>query len=198
MSEQPRQPCAGRRRKLRLCLSLFASFFKISLLTFGGGMAMIPFFHRELVGRRKWVADEELVDMVSIGLAVPGPISTNLAVQVGRRAAGPPGAACAFLGMVAPPLLLAIASALALHAWADRPGVRGFLKGASAAVVGLIAYGAYILGRRMISSVRAVLLCLALVAAVIFLGANPLLALFAATAVEAYFARRKENNGNTP
>jgi len=206
------------RKKLRLCLALFDSFFRISFFSFGGGMAMIPYFHRELVRRRQWLGEEEFVDSLSLSLAVPGPLSSNLALLVGRKTGGITGAACAFIGMISPAVLLAVASGFLLSRYAQNPRVLAFLKGAGAAVVGLIAYGAWLLAARMIMPTprnpkapqrrlvhlamrsHAMLLCGALVAAVLLLHVSPLIALAAVTAVEILVitCSGEEANGNAP
>ena len=181
---------------LRLCAELFRCFLKISLFSFGGGMAMIPFFHRELVARHRWLGEEEFVDAVGLSLAVPGPIATNIAVIVGRKTGGAAGVASALLGMVIPPLLLAVLVALVLRHYAGSPIAAAFLKGAGAAVVGLIAYGAFIIGRRIVTAAHTIVVGVALAAAVILLNANPLLALLAATAIEGVFIFIGNRRGN--
>ena len=95
---EPARPPAGP----RLYAELFATFFKIGAFSFGGGMAMIPYFHREIVTRRKWLDDEGFLDITSTSFAVPGPIATNLATQTGYRAGGVAGAAAALAGMIVP------------------------------------------------------------------------------------------------
>ena len=65
--------------------SLFATFFKIGLFTFGGGYAMIPLLQAELVEKKKWVSDEEIMDYYSIGQCTPGIIAVNVATFIGYK-----------------------------------------------------------------------------------------------------------------
>ena len=65
--------------------SLFATFFKIGLFTFGGGYAMIPLLQAGLVEKKKWVSDEEIMDYYSIGQCTPGIIAVNVATFIGYK-----------------------------------------------------------------------------------------------------------------
>lgn len=85
---------------------LFGLFFKIGLFTFGGGYAMLPLLQAELVKKRRWVSDEELMDLYSIGQCTPGIIAINVATYIGYRRLGISGAITATLGMIAPSLLI--------------------------------------------------------------------------------------------
>ncbi len=86
--------------------SLFISFFKVGVLTFGGGYAMLPMLQREVVERRGWITEEEILDCYAIGQCTPGVIAVNTATFVGYRQKGIPGAAAATLGVIAPSLLI--------------------------------------------------------------------------------------------
>jgi len=186
------RPQAG----LRLYAELFATFFKIGAFSFGGGMAMIPYFHREIVSRRKWMDDEAFIDITSMSFAVPGPIATNLATQAGYRAGGLAGAAAALAGMIVPPLMLAVVAGLTLSQVASKPLTNAFLKGAGAAVVGLIAHGAWVLSRCVACSIPTMALSAALVVAVLIVGIHPLVGFFAATVIQALVIVGKDHYGS--
>ena len=93
---------------------IFVTFFKIGAFTFGGGYAMIPLIQHEAVERRKWVTDEDILDIVAIAESTPGPIAINSATFVGYRAAGVLGSACATLGVVLPSFVLILAISFVL------------------------------------------------------------------------------------
>ena len=93
---------------------IFVTFFKIGAFTFGGGYAMIPLIQHEAVERRKWVTDEDILDIVAIAESTPGPIAINSATVVGYRAAGVLGSACATLGVVLPSFVLILAISFVL------------------------------------------------------------------------------------
>ena len=89
-------------RNYKLLWSLFSSFFKIGLFTFGGGYAMIPLIQNECAERRKWIQHDELMDIFIIAESTPGPISVNCATNVGYKQARLTGAVWATLGLVIP------------------------------------------------------------------------------------------------
>ena len=89
-------------RNCKLLWSLFSSFFKIGLFTFGGGYAMIPLIQNECAERKKWIQHDELMDIIIIAESTPGPISVNCATYVGYKQARLSGAVWATLGLVIP------------------------------------------------------------------------------------------------
>ena len=59
--------------------ALFLTFLKIGAFTFGGGYAMIPLIQKEVVERRKWMTDGDILDIIAIAESTPGPIAVNTA-----------------------------------------------------------------------------------------------------------------------
>lgn len=92
--------------KLPLLFDLFLCFFKIGAFTFGGGYAMISIVHHSCVEEKKWITDEEMVNLTVIAESTPGPIAINCATYTGYKVAGLPGALCATLGMILPSLVI--------------------------------------------------------------------------------------------
>lgn len=86
-------------------LELYTIFFKIGGFTFGGGYAMLPILQEELVKKRKWATDEELLDYYAIGQVTPGIIAVNTATFIGEKQKGLIGAIIATLGLVTPSLI---------------------------------------------------------------------------------------------
>ncbi|MGV8905890.1 MAG: chromate transporter [Acetobacterium sp.] len=91
------------RKKLR---TLFLTFFKIGLFTFGGGYAMIPLIEHETVSRNHWIGSDELLDVFAIAQATPGVIAVNTATFVGYKVAGFFGALLATLGVILPSFII--------------------------------------------------------------------------------------------
>ena len=87
-------------------LELFLTFAKMGVMTFGGGMAMLPILQREEVEDRHWATEEELVDYYAIGQCTPGIIAVNTATFVGQKRKGALGGIVATLGMVFPSLVI--------------------------------------------------------------------------------------------
>ena len=87
-------------------LELFLTFAKIGVMTFGGGMAMLPILEREVVQNKHWATEEELVDYFAIGQCTPGIIAVNTATFVGQKRKGAMGGITATHGVVFPSLVI--------------------------------------------------------------------------------------------
>ena len=85
---------------------LFAIFFKMGSFTFGGGYAMLPIIQEEIVKKRKWATDEEILDYYAIGQSTPGIIAVNTATFIGYNQKGIIGGIVATLGIVSPSIIL--------------------------------------------------------------------------------------------
>ncbi len=72
-------------------LELFVTFMKIGAFTFGGGYAMIPLIQREVCENKKWMKEQDILDIVAIAESTPGPIAINAATFVGSRTGGAVG-----------------------------------------------------------------------------------------------------------
>lgn len=93
-------------KKLKTILSLFFTMFKIGLFTFGGGYAMIAVIERELVERKKWIENDEFVDIIAIAESSPGPLAINSATYIGYKICGVIGSVFATLGVVLPSFII--------------------------------------------------------------------------------------------
>ena len=85
-----------------LLLSLFLTFAKIGLFTFGGGYAMISMIEDICVCQKKWITHEEMMDITVIAESTPGPIAINCATYVGYKQGGIPGSIVSTVGIVIP------------------------------------------------------------------------------------------------
>lgn len=118
--------------------SLFLTFFKIGLFTFGGGYAMIPLIQREAAEKKKWVSDEDILDIVAIAESTPGPIAVNSATFVGYKTAGFFGAFAATLGVVLPSFLIILMLSFVLRRFESIKTVQYAFFGIRAGVLALI------------------------------------------------------------
>ena len=87
-------------------LSLFLTFLKLGLFSIGGGTTMLTLLQGELVERKKWIDNDELMEMTAISESTPGPIAINLATYLGYSRGGFLGALFATLGVVLPPFAI--------------------------------------------------------------------------------------------
>lgn len=134
----------ARRRRL---WHLFVVFLRIGAFTFGGGMAMIPLIHEELVVRRRLLDDESFVEAIALAQCAPGPIAGNLAVLLGYRLEGAAGAAVLLLGVALPAFLVITAIAANYAAWRSQTWAVKAFAGLRPAVVVLVAAAAVRFGR---------------------------------------------------
>ena len=104
---------------MKQLLDLFFTFARIGGLTFGGGYAMLPILQREVVEKRKWVTNEEIMDYYAIGQCTPGIIAVNTATFIGQKCAGNIGGIVATLGVVFPSLIIITLIAAFLQNFAD-------------------------------------------------------------------------------
>ncbi len=124
---------------MKLLWQLFFSFFKVGLFTFGGGYAMIPLLQAELVEKRKWISESDLMDYFSIGQCTPGIIAVNVATFCGYKMKAKTGAVIATFGIIVPSMILIILIASVLHNFLDNPYVIHAFAGVRIVVVALIA-----------------------------------------------------------
>ena len=78
----------------------------MGVMTFGGGMAMLPILQREVVENKHWATEEELTDYYAIGQCTPGIIAVNTATFIGQKYKGIAGGIVATLGVVFPSLVI--------------------------------------------------------------------------------------------
>ena len=93
-------------RCLKEVWQLFWVFAKVGVMTFGGGMAMLPILQREVTDKYHWVTEEELVDYYAIGQCTPGIIAVNTATFIGQKQCGMAGGIMATLGVIFPSLVI--------------------------------------------------------------------------------------------
>lgn len=117
---------------------LFLTFFKIGAFTFGGGYAMIPLIQREVSERRKWITDEEILEIVAIAESTPGPIAINSATFVGYKVCGFWGSFVCTLGVVLPSFLIILCISGILELVQDMRAVKYAFMGIRAGVLALI------------------------------------------------------------
>lgn len=121
-----------------LLLDLFCAFFRIGLFTFGGGYAMLPLLQREIVEKKHWATEEELLDYFAVGQCTPGIIAVNTATFVGFKEKKLPGAIFATLGIVSPSLVIITVIAALLSNFAHIAAVQNAFAGIRVAVCVLI------------------------------------------------------------
>ena len=124
-------------------LTLFLTFFKIGLFTFGGGYAMLPLIQEEVL-RHQWIAESDLINFIAVSESTPGPFAINMATYVGSQVGGETvlasifGSLCATLGVVMPSFIVILIVARFYEKYKQSTIVKGCMSGLKPAVVGLI------------------------------------------------------------
>ncbi len=136
--------------KIKMIFKLFRAFFKIGLFMFGGGSAIIPLLQAELVERKKWLNEKEIMDYYSIGQCTPGIIAVNVSTFTGYKLGGIKGAVASTLGVIMPSLIIIIMIASLINLFLDNQYVMHAFTGIRIAVVALIADVVLSMGRKNI------------------------------------------------
>ena len=123
---------------LKELLTLFLTFAKVGVMTFGGGMAMLPILQREVVENKHWATEEELTDYYAIGQCTPGIIAVNTATFIGQKYKGIAGGIVATLGVVFPSLVIITVIAACLSNFAQLQVVKDAFAGIRVCVCVLI------------------------------------------------------------
>ena len=118
--------------------TLFFTFFKIGLFTFGGGYAMIALLEEEFIQRRKWLDKDEFLDMTAIAESTPGPVAIKSATYLGYKLAKVPGAATATVAVCLPSFLIIYAISLFFEQFTQLTVIANAFKGIQVCVIYLI------------------------------------------------------------
>ena len=124
--------------KLKKALQLFVTFFKIGAFTFGGGYAMIPLIQREVVEEKKWITDDDILEIIAISESTPGPIAINSATFIGYRICGFWGSFFSTLGVVLPSFVIILLISFVLKEFQDLKAVQYAFEGIRAGVLALL------------------------------------------------------------
>lgn len=119
---------------MREYLDMFLTFFKMGAFTFGGGYAMLPMIEREIIKKKKWATEDEVMDYYAIGQCTPGIIAVNTATFIGYFKKGIPGGIICTLGFVTPSVIIITLIASLLNNFAEIESVQNALGGIRIAV----------------------------------------------------------------
>jgi len=123
---------------MRELCELFVIFARIGGLTFGGGYAMLPVLEKDVVEKKQWITQEELLDYYAVAQCTPGIIASNTAALIGYKVKGAWGSLMASLGVVTPSYVIITLIAMFLSGFMDVVWVQHALSGVQACVAALI------------------------------------------------------------
>ena len=167
----------------KLLGQLFLTFAKVGVMTFGGGMAMLPILQREVVEDKGWATDEELVDYFAIGQCTPGIIAVNTATFVGQKQAGILGGIAATLGIVFPSLVIITALAGVINSFSHLAWVQHAFAGIRVCVCVLILNGTVKLLKGSVKDWPAALIFAAVLSAALLTDLSPVIFVAGAAAL---------------
>ena len=170
---------------------IFAVFAKIGAFTIGGGYAMIPIIQDEM-GRRGWISEEELPDIVALSQSAPGVLAVNISIFAGYRLRGVKGSIAATLGSVLPSFCIILTIAMLLPAFKDNPWVIRAFKGIRPVVIALIAVPMLRMAQKCCKAWWAWAIAAAALGLVAFLNVSPIYILLCILVVSFLIAWYKE------
>ena len=175
-------------------ISLFLTFMKIGLFTFGGGYAMIPLIHRETVDNKKWISDEDILEIVAIAESTPGPIAINAATFIGYRVGGFWGAFAATTGVALPSFAIITAISFILAEFQSIRWIQYAFNGIRAGVLALIVKALWSMYRQSPKGIFSYIIMLGAFVATAFLPVNVIFVILicaAAGIAQGLIARRR-------
>jgi len=132
---------------------LAALFLKLGAISFGGPAAAIALMEDEVVRKRQWITRQQFLDMLGLTNLIPGPNSTEMAINVGFARAGWAGLAVAGASFIVPAAVITAAVAWAYVRFGTLPLAESLLAGVKPAVIAVIAVGVWRLGKTAVRDV---------------------------------------------
>ena len=164
-------------------------FLRLGVVAFGGPAAHIAMMREDLVRRRRWVTDDEFLDLLGITNLIPGPNSTEMAIHLGYTRAGAWGLVLGGVCFIVPAMAIVLSLAWAYVRWGSLPVATSLLYGVKPVIIAIVVQAMWGLAR---TAVRGPLLAAAFVAAaaLALAGVHELVVLFGAGALAALLAAR--------
>ena len=125
-------------KKLKDLFTIYFAFFKVGAFTFGGGLAMMPMLQKELIEKKQWLTEEELIDYYAVGQSTPGIIAVNVATFIGFKQQKILGGIVATTGVVSPSLIIITVIAYFLETFSEIVWIQKALAGINIAVAALL------------------------------------------------------------
>ena len=172
-----------KKKLLPTLLELYVAFFRTGIFTFGGGLAMMPMLQKELIEKKHWLTEEDLIDYYAIGQSTPGIIAVNVATFVGYRQAGILGGIFATLGIISPSIIIITILAGTINSVSEYPRVQAALKGINVAVAALLTTVIIKFAKKTIKNVWNVLFMLVAFVCIFFFKVPSFIIILTALAV---------------
>lgn len=159
---------------MKTLLEIFVSFFRIGLFTFGGGYAMLPIARKEVVDKRAWITNEELIDFYGIAQVSMGIIAINTSVLIGYKVHKKLGGVVAGIASMVPSILIILIIALFLENILAYPLITNMFAMIRIVVTALIINTAITLGQKGIKDMKGILIFAVSFVMITFLDISPI------------------------
>lgn len=169
---------------------LFTTFMRIGGFTFGGGYAMLPMIQKEVVERRKWATEDDVMDYFAVAQCTPGVIAVNTATFVGHKQKGIPGAIAATLGVITPSVIIITIIALFLSNFRELEVVNHAFGGITVCVCVLIANAVWGLWKKNVKGKRAITIFAIALAVMLLLDPSPVFVVVGAALTGLAFGKK--------
>ncbi len=125
-------------KRLVDCLNMFWICLCIGAQMFGSGMAVVPILKKEFIEKRKWITDEELLDIMSIAKCAPGAYTVNIVTFIGNKKSGMLGGVTAAIGVTIVPIIAIVLFTMLYKNISEMEAIKNALVGITVCVCSLI------------------------------------------------------------
>ena len=175
-------------------IKYYLIFFKIGLLTIGGGYLMLPIMEKELVNKRSMIEYEELVNSFAMAQSIPGVIAVNTAAFIGYKLDKIKGVVATVLGVITPSIIIiSIISVLYVN-MADNEYINKLLHGVRVAVVALLLVTIYKMIKTTVKDKIGLILMLVSLLAITVVNISPVRVILAGCIISGFIYTRKREN----
>lgn len=159
---------------MKKLFKLFWTFFKMGLVNFGGGYAMLPLLQKEIVDDNHWCTEDEMNDYFAVGQCTPGLISINVSTFIGYKLKKIPGAIATTLGFVLPSFIIILIIAMILQNFSDIKQVKDAFAAIRVCVCVLMIQAVLKMFKKSIVDIFTLIIFIAVFFASIFLNISPI------------------------
>lgn len=185
--------------EMKKLISYYMVFFKVGLLTIGGGYAMLPVLQKEAVENKSWFSETDVLDSYALAQSIPGIIAVNASALLGYKLNGVKGAIATCLGVITPSLIIIIIIASIYHQAAELPIVHRAFSGIRIAVLAILTMTIIRMIKTSIKDIGGILLALITLICILVFKISPIYIILVGILVSVliYYRRGEHNDSDT-
>jgi chromate transporter len=139
-------------------LTFLKDVFVLSISTFGGPQAHVAHFLRVLVYKRKYISEEDLIEINALCQVLPGPTSTQTLTAIGYKLRGPNLAYLTLIVWILPAVILMMSAAMIMQSFQEKNVSLAFTRFVPAMAVGFVSFAAYTMSIKTVHTRTAIVL----------------------------------------